>query len=60
MEGELWDLVETGRNNVNNNRVIYGSMNNELTEYYSHVLAEVVDGEKENDWILVIRYKIDK
>ena len=35
-------------------------INHENTEYYSHVLAEFVDGEYENDWILVTIYNISK
>ena len=35
-------------------------MGRDLTEYSSHALAEVVDGENRNVWILVTRYRIGK
>ena len=43
-EGELRELVETGRDNVNNTRVTYDVIKRDKTEYYSHSLAEVLDG----------------
>ena len=44
MEGELWEIMETGRNNFNDNGVVDGVMYYDSTEYSSHALAEVVDG----------------
>ena len=52
-KGELWELVDAGRDNVNNTRVTDDLINRDKTEYTSHSLAEVVDGKYENDWILV-------
>ena len=59
-EGELWELVETGRDNVNISRVTDKVMERDKTEYSSQALAEVVDGENKNDWILVTKYRIGK
>ena len=42
-EGELWELVDTGRENLNNNGVIDGVTDCEPTEYSSHALANTVD-----------------
>ena len=39
IEGELWELVETGRENVKNNGVLDGVMDCDLIEYSSHKLA---------------------
>ena len=35
-------------------------MERDKTEYSNHVLAEVVNVENKNDWILVTRYRIGK
>ena len=43
-EGELWELMDNGRKNVNHTRVTDDVINCDNTEYYSHALAEVVDG----------------
>ena len=51
-EGELWELVYIG--------VMDGVMDHDSTEYSSRTLAEVVDGENWNDWILVTRSRIGK
>ena len=40
---------------VKNIYVIDGFMDCDLTEYSSHALAEVTDGENRNYWILVTR-----
>ena len=37
----LWELLETGRENVNNNRILDGVMDCDLTEYSSHALIIV-------------------
>ena len=42
-ERELWELVDTGRENVNNTRVVDGIITRDNTECSSHTLAEVVD-----------------
>ena len=59
-EGELWELVETGRENVKNARFREDLFKHDKTEYYSHTLAAVADGVNRNDWILVTRSRIDK
>ena len=52
-EGELWELVESGRKNVKNNGLLDRVMDNESTEYSSHALADAVNMENMNDWIFV-------
>ena len=52
-KGELWKLVETRRQNIWNIGVTDEIMERDKTEYSSHKLAEVVDGENSNDRILV-------
>ena len=37
--GEIWELMETGRENVKNNGVLYEVMDCDSTEYSSHSLA---------------------
>ena len=54
-EGELWELVDTERENFKNTRVTDDFIRHEMTEYSSHTLAEVVDGKHKNDFILVLR-----
>ena len=46
--------------NVNISRVTNEVMERDKTEYSSHALAEVVDGENRNDWILVTRSRVGK
>ena len=48
-EGELWELMDTGRENFNNTRVTDDVISHENTEYSSHTLVEVVDGKHDND-----------
>ena len=48
-EGELLEIEETGRGNINNNRVLDGFMDRNSTESQSRALAEVVDGELDRD-----------
>ena len=43
-EGDLWDLVETGRENFRNTRVTYDFIKHENTEYSSHALAAFLGG----------------
>ena len=45
-EGEIWVIVETGRENVNNNGVLNGFTDCKLNEYYSHALANAAKQEK--------------
>ena len=52
-DGELWELVDTVRENVKNTRVTDDVITRYTTEYSSHALAKVVDGEHKNDWILI-------
>ena len=59
-EGELWELVENGRDNVKNTRVVDDVIKRDKTEYSSHALAEVVDGENRNYCTLVTRSRIGK
>ena len=54
-EGELWDLVKTGRKNANNNGVLDGVIYRDSTEYSIHALADDVNEENRNDQILVTR-----
>ena len=49
IEGELWEIVDTGSENVNNTRVTHDFINRDNTEYYSHALAEVVDVKHKNN-----------
>ena len=44
-EGELWELMDTRRQNVNHTRVADNAINHDKTEYSSHALAEAVDGD---------------
>ena len=54
-EVELWELMETGMENVKNNGVLDGVMDSALTEYSSHALTDYVNKENRNDSILVTR-----
>ena len=53
----LWELLETGRENINNNGVLDGVMNLDLTEYSTHALTDAMNKWNKNDWILVTRYR---
>ena len=59
-ERKLWELVEIGREDVNNIGVKNEIMEYDKTEYSSLALAEVVDGENRIDWILVTRSRVGK
>ena len=48
-EEELWELVGTGRENVKKTGVMDDVITCDKTEYSSHTLAEVVDGENRNE-----------
>ena len=52
-EGELWEIMDTGRENFKNNRVTDDIITHNNTEYFSHALAKVVYGENRNEWILI-------
>ena len=54
-ERELWEIVDTGRENVKNTRVTDDVITHDKTKYSSHALDEVVDGENRNKWILITR-----
>ena len=43
IEGELWEIVGTGRENIKKTRVTDDVITRYKTEYSSHTLAEVVD-----------------
>ena len=53
MEGELWEIVETGRDNVKNNRVVDGVTYFDSTEYSSQALNNTANQENGNEWVLV-------
>ena len=59
-EGELWELVDTGRENVKNTRVTDDGISCDKTEYSSHTLAEFADRKHNNYWIMVTRSRIGK
>ena len=52
--------MDTVRDNVKNNRVTDEVITCTKTEYFSHALAEVVDGENKNEWIFFTRPRTDK
>ena len=47
-EREFWEIVDTGRENVNNTRVTDDVTTHDKNEYSSHTLDEVLDGENRN------------
>ena len=48
-EGELWELVDTGKENVNKIGVTDDVITHDKTEYSSHTLSEVVNGKNRNE-----------
>ena len=65
MEGKLQDIVKIGRENVNNNRVVDGVADCDLTEYSSHVLSNIQNQENVNrSWLqdlgMVIKFEQPK
>ena len=48
-EGELWEIVDTGRYNVKKTVVTDDIIASDKNEYSSHALAEVVDGTNRNE-----------
>ena len=59
-EGEIWELMDTGRENEKNTCVTNDKITKYKTGYFSHALAEVVDGKHKNDWILIMISSTDK
>ena len=55
IKGAPWNLVDTRRDNVKNNEVLDGVMDHYLAAYYIHALADAMNKENRNDWILVTR-----
>ena len=51
-EGELWELVDTVRENVKKTGITDDVIIRDNTEYYSHASTEVGDGENRNEWVL--------
>ena len=47
-EGELWELVDTGRENANKTGVTDGVITRDKTEYSSHALDDIVNGINRN------------
>ena len=52
--------MDTGRDNVKNNRLADDVITRYKTEYSSHALAKVVDGKNRNGWILITRSRTGK
>ena len=52
-EEELWELVDTVRENFNNTRVMDDVITHERTKYSIHALTEVMDEKNRNEWILI-------
>ena len=47
-EGELWELVDTGRENVKKAGVTHDTITRDKTKYSSHTLSKVVNGMNRN------------
>ena len=47
-EGKLWELVDTGRENVNKTGVTDDIITRDNIEYSIHTITEVVDGKNRN------------
>ena len=59
-KGGLWELVDTGRENVNKTGVTDDVITHDKTEYFSHALAEVLDEKNRNEWVLITRSSTGK
>ena len=59
-EGELWEIVDTGRENVKRTGVTDDVITCDKTEYSSHAINEVIDGGNRNEWILITRSSTGK
>ena len=60
VERELWEIVDTGRKNVKNNRVTDDVITRDNYGYFSHTPAEFVDGKNRNEGILITRSRAGK
>ena len=52
--------METGRDNINNDEVLDGVNYCDLNEYFSHELANAMNQENRNEWVLVTRSRNGK
>ena len=59
-EGELWEIVDTGRENVKRTGVTDDVITCDKTEYSSHTITEAMDGGNRNEWILITRSSTGK
>ena len=59
-EVDLWELVDTGRENVKNTGVTDDVITRYKTEYSSHPLAEVMNGINRNKQVLGAISRIGK
>ena len=51
-EGELWELVDTGRGDIKKTGFTYGVITFDKTEYSNHAFAEVVNRINRNEEVL--------
>ena len=58
--GELWEIVDTGSENVKNTGVMDDVITRDKTENLSHALAEVMYGINRNDEVLGTRSRTCK
>ena len=59
-EGELCVLVDTGTEDVKNTRVTDDVITRDKTEYSSHAISEVTDGENSNYRVLITKSRTGK
>ena len=59
-EGKIWEIVETGRENVNNYGVTDRVTDYESTKYSRQKFANTVDHTYGGEWVLVNRYRNGK
>ena len=59
-EGELWELMNTERENVKRNGVTDNAITHDKTDYSSHALTKFVDGKNRNEWVLITRSRTGK
>ena len=59
-EGELWEIMETGMEDVNNNGVLDGVTDCDSTEYSRHELVNTVEHTNWSEWVLVTRSRYGK
>ena len=48
-EGELWEIIYTGRDNYRKTGVTDDVITRNNSEYYSHTLAEIMNGKNRNE-----------